>query len=70
MITTSGFYSLSGTLEKNKTGLQSNLLRSSGLVAGSIEISNQLISDLLEFVEVAEELINADVIRKHEISAN
>ena len=40
------------------------------LVAGSIEISNQLISDLLEFVEVAEELINADVIKKNEFSAN
>jgi hypothetical protein len=40
------------------------------LVAGSIEISNQLISDLLEFVEVAEELINADVIRKNEFAAN
>jgi hypothetical protein len=31
-------------------------------VAGNIEISNQLISDLLEFMEVAEELINAKVI--------
>jgi hypothetical protein len=29
-----------------------------------------MISDLLEFVEVAEELINADVMNKHEISAN
>ena len=32
-------------------------------VAGSIEISNQMISDLIEFVEVAEELINANMIR-------
>lgn len=38
-------------------------------VAGSIEISNQLISDLLEFVEVAEELINTNVMKKQEISA-
>jgi hypothetical protein len=45
-------------------------IEKSFVVAGSIEISNQLISDLLEFVEVAEEMINADVIRKHEISAN
>jgi hypothetical protein len=30
------------------------------LVAGRIEISNQLISDLIEFVQVVEELINAD----------
>jgi hypothetical protein len=40
------------------------------LVAGSIEISNQLISDLLEFMEVAEELINADNIRNNEFTAN
>jgi hypothetical protein len=33
---------------------------------GGIELSNQMISDLLEFVEVVEELINAKVIRKHE----
>jgi hypothetical protein len=38
------------------------------LVTGSIEISNQLIHDLIEFVEVAEELINGNVIRKHEKS--
>jgi hypothetical protein len=40
------------------------------LVAGAIEISNQLISDLLEFVEVSEELINADVIKKPAVSVN
>jgi hypothetical protein len=34
--------------------------------SGEIEISNQLISDLLEFVEVAEELVNSKEIRKHE----
>ena len=39
-------------------------------VAGNIEISNQLISDLLEFVEVAEELINANVIKTPEIISN
>ena len=33
-------------------------------IAANIEISNQLISDLLEFVEVVEELINADSLRK------
>jgi len=38
--------------------------------AGSIEISNQLISELLEFIEVAEELINAEVIEKYDIPVN
>ena len=36
----------------------------SKLVAGSIEISDQLISDLIDFVEVAGEHINANVIKK------
>jgi len=39
-------------------------------VVGSTELSNQIISDLLEFVEVAEELINANVMKKLEILAN
>jgi len=39
-------------------------------VAGSIEISNHLISDLLDFVEIAEELFNAEVIKKHIIPTN
>ena len=39
-------------------------------VAGSIEISNQLISDMLEFVDVAEGVINSSVMKKNEFSAN
>jgi len=32
-------------------------------VAESIEMSNLIISDMIEFVDVAEELINADLIK-------
>jgi hypothetical protein len=45
---------------------QKTLEKSRVLVAGNIEISNQLISDLLEFVDVAEELININVIKSQE----
>ena len=36
------------------------------LVAGSIKISDQIVFDLIEFVEVAEELVNKKLIRNPE----
>jgi hypothetical protein len=53
----------------NKRGcLNSKTASGDLIVAGSIEISNQTISDLLEFVKVAEEMFNTNVMKRQEIS--